>query len=250
MISCKCIEDTLCRAFLNIWEGGIMKKIKYLKAVLIAVVLVLTGIIYSCQRVGKEQPDSTLGTPLTTEEIKQTDALIDLPENTDIEKEDITGKPKDASCYVHICGAVKRPGVYEVSPGTRIFEVIGKAGGFTKEADEAYINQAASVSDGQQVYIPTKEEVIKGEPKASADNKTPGGSEHLRSNPDSKGKVNINTATKEELCTLPGIGEAKAGSIIDYRTNHGSFRSIEELKKIDGIKNAVYNKIKDLIVSE
>lgn len=213
-----------------------MKKYKYLKAGLIAVFLVLTGIIYSCQRNGKEQPDSTLGTPLTAEEMKPTKALTEIPEDTD--------KRIEEKCYVHICGAVKKPGVYEVSKGARIFEAVDLAGGFTKDADKNFINQAASVEDGQQIYIPSKEEVLKEE-SGKASGTIPGTGQ-----PGNSGKVNINTATKEELCSLPGIGQAKADSIIDYRTNHGRFQNIEELKQIDGIKDGVYNKIKDKIISE
>ncbi|SHO51275.1 helix-hairpin-helix domain-containing protein [Anaerocolumna xylanovorans] len=229
-----------------------MKKYKYLKAGLIAVFLVLTGIIYSCQRNGKEQLDSTLGTPLTAEETKQTDAPTNLPEDTDKEKEEITGTPKEEKCYVHICGEVKKPGVYEVSKEARIFEIVDLAGGFTKEADKDYINQAASIEDGQQIYIPAKEEVLKGEKAKAADSGKNPGSGQTRDNTGNSGKININinTAAKEELCSLPGIGEAKADSIIDYRTNHGRFQSIEELKEIDGIKDGVYNKIKDRIISE
>ncbi len=222
-----------------------MKKFKYLKAGLIAVFLVLTGIIYSCQRIGKEQSDSTLGTPLAAEETKQADALIDLPKDSDSKNEDITVTRVVETYYVHICGAVKKPGVYEVSPGARIFEVVEMAGGFTKEAAEDYVNQAASIEDGQQVYIPAEDEVLNGE---FGDKETLAGSGQAQTGTDNNGKININTATKDELCTLPGIGDAKADSIINYRTDHGKFQSIEELKEINGIKDAVYNKIKDRIV--
>jgi competence protein ComEA len=237
-------------------KGVIMKKIKYLKAGLIAVFLVLTGIIYSCQRGGNEQPDSALGTPLTAEETKQEDTLTDLPKDTDIKEDKVTGAKKKEKYFVHICGAVKKPGVYEVSQETRIFEVVSIAGGFTKEADEDYINQAVSIEDGQQIYIPTKAEVKRekaGEDTKDASGKLSQASDRLgqaQNDAGSTDKININSATKEELCTLPGIGEAKAGSIIEYRTSHGGFQSIEELKEIDGIKDAVFNKIKDRIVSK
>ncbi|MGN6711907.1 helix-hairpin-helix domain-containing protein [Anaerocolumna jejuensis] len=241
-----------------------MKKIKYLKAGLIAVFLVLTGIIYSCQRGGNEQPDSALGTPLTAEETKQEDTLADLPkdtnikEDTDIKEDKVTAAKKEEKYFVHICGAVKKPGVYEVSQETRIFEVVSIAGGFTKEADEDYINQAVSIEDGQQIYIPTKAEVKKEKAGESGNMKKVSGKlsqasgrlGQAQNDAGSTDKININSATKEELCTLPGIGEAKAGSIIEYRTSHGGFQSIEELKEIDGIKDAVFNKIKDSIVSK
>lgn len=254
-----------------------MKKSKYLKAGLIAVFLLLTGIIYSCQRSGKEQPDSLLGTPLDTEDISlieskdsakdsevkttKSENIAKDSETAEINSKDIdktvaedTGKTEETAeqgnqiSYVHICGAVVNPGVYEVKQETRIFEVIKLAGGFTEKAEENYINQAASVKDGEQIYIPTEEEVKEGSIKVPVD--TSGAGETVTDNTQASkdNKININSAAKEELMTLPGIGEAKADSILDYRTTHGDFQSIEEVMNIVGIKEAVFNKMKDMIV--
>ena len=135
--------------------------------------------------------------------------------------------------YVQISGAVKNPGVYPVKAKSRVFYVIKKAGGLLEEADDQDINQAEPVTDGQKIYIKTKTEraeELKNEEKSTL--------------------VNINTADEKMLMTLPGIGESKARMIIAYREEHGSFSSIEDLKKIAGIKDGVFNKIKDSISAE
>ncbi len=145
--------------------------------------------------------------------------------------------------YVHICGEVINPGVYEADEGARVIDLVALAGGLTKEAAGDYINQAVKVSDGQRIYIPSKEEVKElpftsdtltqesNSPEASTDEK----------------RININLADAKELMELPGIGEAKAASIIEYRGANGSFQTIEELMKIPGIKEGLFNKVSPYI---
>lgn len=143
--------------------------------------------------------------------------------------------------FVYVCGAVVSPGVYTVDADTRIFEAIEAAGGVTKDAAEEYLNLAQPVTDGQKILVPTQEEArelehsgIQGLPQDAAEEAQ-------------DGLVNINTAGEDLLMTLPGIGASKAQSIITYREVHGNFKTVEELKKIEGIKEGVFNKIKDLI---
>ncbi len=137
--------------------------------------------------------------------------------------------------YVYVCGAVNAPGVYELRSGARVFEAIQLAGGLTGEAAPDAVNQARTVSDGEQIRVPTAQEFQ--EQGAGVGETVTEGSENK--------KVNINTAGKEELMTLTGIGESKAQSILDYREENGKFGSIEELMQIQGIKEGVFNKIKD-----
>ena len=126
------------------------------------------------------------------------------------------------------------PGVYELQENSRLYEAITAAGGLTEAAADTYLNQAEILTDGQQIYVPSGEEV-----QAPAD---------LLQRPEAgDGKGNINTASREELMTLTGIGEAKAEAIIRYREDKGSFKSAEELKEVEGIKDGVYNKVKDQI---
>lgn len=138
--------------------------------------------------------------------------------------------------YVYVCGAVNAPGVYELKKDARVFEAISLAGGMTAEAAPEAVSQARTVADGEQIYVPTVQEIqMQGA----------GVEDIVTGNADVSGKVNINTAGKEELMTLTGIGEAKAQSILDYREEHGQFGSIEDLMLIEGIKEGVFNKIKE-----
>ena len=138
----------------------------------------------------------------------------------------------DESVVVYVTGAVLHPGVYEVGGNMRVSDAIEAAGGFKNNAAADYLNLAAQLSDGEKITVPTKKE-------AKALNKDDDSDElHL---------VNINTAAKEELMTLPGIGESKADAIIAYRQENGGYRNIEELMLISGIKEGVYSKISEYI---
>ena len=124
-------------------------------------------------------------------------------------------------------------------------DVIKAAGGLTKEAASYGINQAKQLEDGMQVYVPTKKEVSK------AGTQIPGLQKEDLQNSASvnsqNSAININTATKEELMKLKGVGEAKAVLIITYRENNGGFKEITDLMKIKGIKQKFFDKIKDNI---
>lgn len=145
----------------------------------------------------------------------------------------------DGSIYIDVCGEVASPGVYELPSGSRVYEAVEKAGGMTEDAAAASLNQAEKLTDGQQVYVLSKDEAS----GQSALQEGAAGSEGLLQD----GKININTASKDELMTLPGIGEVKAEAIVRYRETEGSFQSVEDIKKIEGIKEGVFNKIKDQI---
>lgn len=153
--------------------------------------------------------------------------------------------------YVYLCGAVNAPGVYEIRDGMRLFEVIALAGGLTEEADAEWVNQAKPVTDGEQIRIYTRKETAQMSeqgitPEYSAAGNAVSGT-GAGNTEKTEGKVNINTADREQLMTLPGIGEAKADAILKYRETHGSFSSIEEICEISGIKEAVFSKIEDKI---
>ncbi len=136
---------------------------------------------------------------------------------------------------VYVTGAVVNPGVYTLTLGDRIYQLVEMAGGFTDDAAQGAVNLAEQLSDGEQITIYTAEEYeSEREDKAA----------------ESSGLVNINTATKEQLMTLPGIGEAKADLIISYRSAQGNFKSTEDIKNISGIKDGVYSRIKDYICTE
>ena len=153
-------------------------------------------------------------------------------------KEDTINEQIENSIYVYVCGAVNQTGVYELKKDARVYEAIECAGGLQEDAAILAVNQAEILSDGQQIYIPTQEEYETGNSTNGTD------SAQLNT---SDGKVHLNTAIKEELMTLTGIGESRAESIIAYREAHGSFQSIEELMNVDGIKEGIFQKIKEQI---
>ena len=143
-----------------------------------------------------------------------------------------------ALCAVHICGAVVSPGVYELPEGSLRQEALSMAGGFEEDAAQDYVNLAERVRDGEQLYIPRKEELLALGPVSV---------EEAQMEKETSGLVNINTATREELMTLPGIGEKKAADIIAYRESVGAFMTPEDIKQISGIKDGLYQKISSLI---
>lgn len=196
------------------------------------------------------------------------------------EPEGMTGtdeEPPDAESeaggYVYVCGAVNAPGVYPMREGMRVFEAVDLAGGFAPEADSEWLNQAEPMRDGQRLYVYTKEETRaiaesrqvdgqEADPVLWAENAGTAGKNGDETAGDSIGtagdsgtddagsdsqKVNLNTADREQLKTLPGIGDAKADAILQYREEHGGFGAIEEIQNISGIKSGVFSKIKDLI---
>lgn len=170
------------------------------------------------------------------------------------EKEEAALAPqKEQKIYVHVCGAVANPGVYELTGTSRIFEAVEVAGGFTEEADGDYVNQAEMLVDGMKIQIPTKaqtaEWIAAGDilmqqevvslVKAEAENSI---------TPDRvQQKININLADETTLCTITGIGQGRAAAIITYREQNGGFNTIEDIMKVDGIKQATFEKIKEQI---
>ena len=180
------------------------------------------------------------------------------------EEEIITDK-----IYVDIKGAVKIPGVYELEKNTRTNKLIEKAGGLTEEADTTYINLAKKLQDEMVVIIYTKDQIKKAKeketlapkeinntcicPKITNDicitkeNTTEKTSNNKEEEITQTNKININTATKEELQTLTGIGESKAKAIIEYREQNGPFNKPEDITNVSGIGESAYEKIKNNI---
>lgn len=157
---------------------------------------------------------------------------VQKPEET-VEKEVLVTpveESEEQQLIVHVCGAVVNPGVYTMESDDRVYQAIQAAGGVLPEADGDRLNQAGTLEDGMQLYVPFQGEATVSTEEESQDE-----------------GVNINLATKEELMTLPGIGESKAEAIIAYREEHGEFQRIEDLTNISGIKNGVYEKIKEQI---
>ena len=148
---------------------------------------------------------------------------------------------------VYVCGAVVNPGVYELSEGSRIDDALAAAGGFSEDADRTYVNLAARLSDGSKLQIPTISETSDEALAKEIESFDTGDNGYKSGASDGSGLININTASQTELATLPGIGEGIAGKIIKYRDENGSFKSIEDIMKVSGIKDKLFSKIKDQI---
>lgn len=141
--------------------------------------------------------------------------------------------------FVDIDGAVKNPGVYKVSEGTRLFQVIDLAGGLTEDASTDSLNRAEAVYDGQKITVYSSD--MGGAYSGEGDSNM---------KPESGitgGKVNINTADSVTLQTIPGIGPSKAARIIEYRDSQGRFKKIDDIKNVTGIGDMTFENIKEYI---
>ncbi|WP_137597946.1 helix-hairpin-helix domain-containing protein [Paucilactobacillus kaifaensis] len=152
-------------------------------------------------------------------------------------KNKMTAASTSKMIYVDVKGAVNRPGVYALKSGLRIQDALTKAGGTTSEADINHVNMAQQVNDQQVVYVPVKGEVT-----------TPIGSDTAESGDSDNATgpiVNLNTATKEQLLQITGVGDKKADLILQYRQEHGQFKSVEDLKEVNGFGDRSVANIKD-----
>ncbi len=167
---------------------------------------------------------------------------LELTEENTIETKKIKIEDIEKEIIVHIAGEVKKEGILELEAGSRIADVIDKAGGTTEDADLSNINLAYEVEDGQKIYIPNKNN------KEDVEYIIEEAGEGIINNEDSTSKkININTASQTELETLSGIGPSTALKIIQYREENGDFDSIEDIKNVSGIGDAKFNNIKEEI---
>ena len=173
---------------------------------------------------------------------------IEVDSNLNVFAQNEKNEQTEEKIIVYITGAIKNEGIYEMEENSRIANIIEKAGGLTEEANIENINLAYLLEDGMKIYIPKKDEKINElkEDTNTYTSKENSTSEVLK-NKNKNEKININTATQTELETLPGIGPTTALRIIEYRKENGKFRNIEDIKKINGIGDNKFSKIKDLI---
>jgi competence protein ComEA len=144
-----------------------------------------------------------------------------------------------AKVVVYVVGAVRRPGLYRLSPGSRVADAVARAGGVTRKADPAGLNLAAPIADGEQVLVPA---VL---PPAAAH--AQGGAGTVPTGAPA-GPIQLSSATAEQLDSLPGIGPATAAKILDYRTTHGAFHSVDELDEVPGIGPTRVEQLRGLVV--
>lgn len=193
---------------------------KHYKAVLFVCFAFFAGLLHSC----------------TMEKEKESVIIEQKSKEQNTSEEEVPKESEVSHICIFITGCVKNPGVYELLEGARLYEAIELAGGFTEEASQDCLNLAAFVKDGDKITVYSKEEAE----KSSVGNMG-------QSDMTDRRYVNINTADKKTLMTLPGIGESKADAILSYRKENGMFSSIEDIMNISGIKQGAFDKIKSLI---
>lgn len=203
--------------------------------VALAVVVVAVGVRYLIPT-GGDAPPSGERLVLAPAPSPPPSGAADLP----------VGSPGASSeVVVHVCGAVRSPGVIRLPQGSRVSDALDLAGGASGKAELAGVNLAARVADGQQIVVPERPATgaAAGQPAVAG---TSGGGAAAGS-PTAGALVNINTASLAELDTLEGVGPSTAQKIIDYRTANGGFRSIDELRNVSGIGDARFAAIEDAI---
>ncbi|MGD8188987.1 helix-hairpin-helix domain-containing protein [Brevibacillus ginsengisoli] len=196
--------------------------------------------------------------PQKAAQAQQTDQTAASPSTTSMPP--ATSNPNDSTAkeqprkllYIDLKGSVKHPGVYPFEPNERVHDLIQKAGGLLPDADQNRINLAQSLTDGMVIWVPSKTDQAPNIASNYPFSQTSPQTTHPETNQlaptsQSNERVNINTASIEQLKTLPGIGETRAKAIISYRESKGEFRSIEQLQEIQGIGEKLFAKIKDKI---
>lgn len=217
-------------------------------AIYVWLVFLCLGSFAAC---GKEEKILLSEESRTAEEVQDSGEEAGKAEEEPQEKlQAETEAPREDIC-VYLCGAVKNPGVYFLSEGARLYEAIEAAGGFADNADESWWNQAAQLEDGVRVEIYTQEETKllreQGAEPESPGSALEGSQKGGSSKEENQNLVNINTASTEELQTIPGIGQVKAEAIAAYREENGPFSSVEQIQEVPGIKGKTYDKIKSYI---
>ena len=200
---------------INLSYRNITKRIKIITALLCSILIISGCSSYNAEITWELEEDTSACEEVLVEEslVEETPEMI----------------------YVYVNGAVNNGGLYILPKGSRLYEAIEVAGGMTAEADPYYHNQARLLEDGEQIIIWTTEQTSHMDENANRNPVT------------DSGLVNINTANVEQLMQLSGIGETRAEAIVTYRETCGRFASIEDIQNVSGIKERLYEKIKDKI---
>ncbi len=212
---------------------------KIVKMTVILLFFLVGGVWYLLKSgvLWKEQTEQKL---IGVLESRDSEAISVAPE--EIQKISDELQEPEGKLVVYVCGAVNAPGIYMLPQESRLYEALEQAGGFSEEADAAYHNLARNITDGERIYIlsysETKELTTEQQVAGEAGEQARMGENVL---------INLNTATEEQLTSLPGIGETKAAGILAYRKQVGQFTAIEEIMNVSGIGEAMFEKMKDKI---
>ncbi|MCK1982090.1 MULTISPECIES: helix-hairpin-helix domain-containing protein [Peribacillus] len=173
-----------------------------------------------------------------------TEDIFSLSEKeAEIEKSEIETAAEPLIIKVDVKGAVKSPGIFTAQAGDRVIDLISAAGSFTDKADKNKVNFAQIVEDQMVIYVPEIGEEVMG----NLENIQVGSSGDAAAKGASGGLVNLNAATQEDLETLTGIGPSKANAILEYRETVGKFKEVDELKKVTGIGDKTFERLRDSI---
>lgn len=207
--------------------------------------ILVVAVNLSLASCGAEEEMSLVSTEAVTEAVTE-EAAVEETVSFETAETAVSSSPVSSTTIcVYVCGAVASPGVYTLPEGARVYEALNAAGGLTEEAYGEAVNQAAVLSDGDMITIPTTEEMESGTTASGV--QSSGTTGVSSSTGESSGKININTASATELEEIPGVGPAKAQAIIEYRETNGPFTAPEDLMKITGIKEKTFAKMKDSV---
>ncbi len=222
------------------------RKTYFLTGCLVLTVLLLCGC--TTQNDLEIVRDDTASQDVAAYDAAPQEQLSQVQDTASQEDDSQVPQTEPPNIYVQIVGAIRHPGVYEMPSGSRVFEVVEKAGGMTEDAAVDAVNQALPVADGDMIVLYTKQEWEQSRQElALAEHANVDGADSQEGEMAGDGKVNINTADVGQLCTIAGIGEVRAQSIVEYRQQHGLFQTIDEIKNVPGIKEGLFEKIKDKI---
>lgn len=234
-----------------------LKTINYKKFIMPSFLLLinLTSFMFLFTMINRKEEKIESNSKITydapvIEEIEKTDEETQVQE--EIQESNECSNDNEEKIFVDIKGSVKTPGVYELNINSRVIDAIKASGGLNKDANTSYINLSKKLEDGDVIIIYSNKEIEEAEKQ---DNiiEVPCDCSNIKNETNeeetSNSKININTASLEELQTLNGIGESKAALIIEYRTSNGKFKSIEELKNVKGISEKIFSKIKENITT-
>jgi competence protein ComEA len=232
---------------------GLLKNYKLCAKILAGIALLSLAIVLYLQKSAESATDEDILVVELAEDASEPDAPSDA--SPGVEETDATATyeaPPPVMIVVDVGGAVNNPAVFILPESSRVYEALEAAGGLLPQADMSEINKAAVLKDGDRIYVPNREEVAAKTPvprsagggagtgvtNAADSSETPAGGA-------TGGPVNINTADSRELQTLSGVGPSTAQKILDYRETNGRFERIEDIKRVSGIGDKTFEKLKD-----
>lgn len=222
-------------------------QLKHIKTAAAVCFFLLAGVFYCAVQGSRgvseefDAAETVFSEASETSGVVETEASVEKSEDTDASADPT--EPKQIR--VHVCGAVKQAGVYLLYDHSIIEDAVKAAGGVLEDGAADYLNLAASIHEGDKIYVPfLKDTENPYGILAESDSSTESGQTVQDS---SDGLVNLNTADRNQLMTLTGIGESRADAILAYRSEHGKFQKIEDIMKVSGIKEGAFGKIKDQI---